>query len=171
MRIRQGMDHVCCDGICERPKYLENVPGMSVMDIRPSISSNNATRAIQRSEQHEKLQLFVTPGEYLLGLPRDTAHEKSPGRDSQSRRWQSSGGFVGESKGQKGLMNATDQQSVIPVNYPRGVLSSWKFLSQQDVNISPLPQTDECNVHVECASNADSHIAFAIKDGWCNTFD
>lgn len=171
MRIRQGTDHACCDGIRKRPQYLGNVLENSVMDTMSSISGNTATRAIQCREQHEKLQLFVTPGEYLLGHPRDTTREEIPSRRSQRKRSRSSCGFVEESKSQKGPMNPTSQQSVVPVNYPRDVLSGWKSLGQQDINISPLPQIGECNEHVECASNADSHTAFAIKDGWCYTFN
>lgn len=115
----------------------------------------------------------MTPGEYLsfeFSLPKNTVSKKSPCWVPQSGYTQLSLGFAGESKGQKEQKNPTDQQSDMPDNHPLDDLISWNVLSQQDVNVIPAPQMGEYDVHVECASNAENQLAFAIKEGWSNTF-
>lgn len=167
--IKRGTYHACYGRLRKKPKYIDDEPGTSVVDIKQPICSNNGPKAIQHEDQHGDSKDYVTPGEYLSfehGLPKNTAIEKRPRRIPPSGYLQFSLDFAGESNSQKEPKNPTDQQSVIRDDHLLNDLSSWNFLSQQDeLNIIPAP-----DVHFECASTADNQLAFTIREGWCTTF-
>ena len=156
--IRRRMESECHNMPRKKPKYLENVPGSSVMAIRPS------AQTIQCKDRHVESQLpqYVTPGEYVLfelQLPKGTANE-----EKRSGYMKPSHGFRGESKIEKGLQCLISQDSKKPENYAMD-----HFLSQESMN-DCSSQMGEYNMHVECPLHADSPLAFAIKEGWSDTF-
>lgn len=172
MCIRRGMGHACYDGIRKKPKYLEEVPGATVMDISPSIHGNNVPQTIQHKEQPQQPRWFVTPGEYSIlesAIPGNTASEQSPYWGLQEMFIQSSRDSVGGDKN-NGPNKPNDQQILIPDTNLLDDLTRCDLLNQQNAKLEFAPQMAECDIHVESTSNTGSQLSFAIKSGWSSTF-
>jgi len=163
---------MCYDGIRKKPKYLEEVPGATVMDIRPSICGNNVPQAIQHQEQHQQPQWFVTPGEYSIlesTIPRNTTSEQSPYWELQGVRTQSSHNSVSRDKG-NGLNKPNNQQPLIPDADLLDDVTNCNLLNQQNEKLSLNSEMGDCDMHIECTSSTGSPLSFAIKSGWSSTF-
>lgn len=172
MCIRRGIGHACYDGIRKKPKYLEEVPGATVMDISPSIHGNNFPQMIQHKEQPQQPRWFVTPGEYSKlesTVPGNTTGEQNPYWGLQEMCIQSSRDSVGRGK-DNDPDKSDDQQILIPDTYFPDDLVRCDLLNQQNAKLDFTPQMAECDMHVESTSNTSSQLSFAIKSGWSSTF-
>ncbi|ODM14444.1 hypothetical protein SI65_10179 [Aspergillus cristatus] len=142
MCIRRGMGDMCYDGIRKKPKYLEEVPGATVMDISPSICGNNVPQTIQHQEQHQQPQWFVTPGEYSILesiIPRNTTSVRSPYWELQGVRTQSSHDSISRDK-DNGLNKPNNQQPLISDTDLLDDVTNCNLLNQQNANLSITPE-------------------------------
>ncbi|EYE98685.1 uncharacterized protein EURHEDRAFT_545404 [Aspergillus ruber CBS 135680] len=172
MCIRRGMGHACYDGIRKKPKYLEEVPGTTVMDISPSIHDNNVPQIIQHKEEPQQPQLSMASSEYSTfesTIPGNITSEQSHYWGLQEMCIQSSHDPVGEYK-DDGSNKPTYQQTLIPDTYLLDDLTRCDLLNQQNAKLEFAPQIAECDMHVESTSNTGGQLSFAIKSGWSNTF-
>lgn len=155
--IERGTGHMCIDGIRKKPKYLEDSPGISLMEISPSFNYNDDTTV------PTILQPTAKPGgrSSLLhaSLVGHTTNEICPRQDTQS--------FYGSSEEDKSTMNPKnpgDWSSVVPGSRSSEGPASWNILDRRNAVV-------ECDLQAESdALNAENQLGFAVETGWSSTF-
>lgn len=148
---------MCIDGIRKKPKYLEDSPGISLVEISSSFNYNDDTTV------PTILQPTAKPGDRLsllhASLVGHTTNEIGTRQDTQS--------FYGSSEESKSTMNPKnpgDWWSVIPDSRSSEDPASWGVLDRRNAVV-------ECDLQAESdALNAESQLGFAVKAGWSSTF-
>lgn len=160
------MGHACFDGARKIPKYLGDMPGVSIMEISATRSSPTG----QDTEADGSSRRSSTTGKYsVLDLRTSATNEDHRPPTNNKRKLKKS---MGRPKSWD--INELQEESTIPNDDEQEVAHQSEYLYQNDAD-TPNSYTDELFLYDECVygewpTDGQENIGFAINSGWCSTF-
>lgn len=164
--VKRGMGHACFDGARKIPKYLGDMPGVSIMEISAARTSPTG----QDTEEDGSSRRSSTTGKYsVLDLRASATNEDHRPSTNSKRKLKKSMGCT-----ESWDINALQEQSTPPNDDERELAHQHEYLYQNDTD-TPSSYADDFflddeYVFGEWPTDGQENIGFAINSGWCSTF-
>lgn len=154
------MGHACFDGVRKIPKYLGDMPGVSIMEI----SAANTSPSGQSTDSDGSSPRCIAPGEYSII---DFRNFPSSDNITSSGGWRNSKEFpecrerwsIHETREHFDAQKHTEVDIILP-----------RRQSEPAGKDTLSPYIDEFAMYDEWSDEGDENVGFTINSGWSSTF-